>query len=367
MLGKFKLATKFSLLLSLVFIGAILISGFVLSKALEQKAEAEVSYRGQVVLQMVNSIRDYTNAHITPLLSPNLETQQNFIPETIPSFAAREVFEELRKNEEYQNFFYKDATLNPTNLADRADEFETSLIERFRNKPGLQTLSGFRTLFKEKLFYSARPFAITNSNCLRCHSTPKVAPKSHLARYGTENGFGWQLNDIIATQIIYIPASKVFESFRQAFSLFISIFVAIFTLVILLINYLLKRNVIQPIKPMAQLAQKISTNTMIYDEAEKFELKHLGAIALRTDELGHLGRVFQKMVREISAREQRLKKQVQELRIEIDEAKRVRQVDQIADTEYFQKLCQEAKDIRNKWAESPQEEGDSMNKFRELN
>ena len=56
MSGNFKLATKFTLLLSLVFIGAILISGFALSKALEQKAEDEIDYRGQVLMQMVNSV-----------------------------------------------------------------------------------------------------------------------------------------------------------------------------------------------------------------------------------------------------------------------------------------------------------------------
>jgi len=110
--------------------------------------------------------------------------------------------------------------------------------------------------------------------------------------------------------------------------------------------------VIQPIKPMAQLAQKISTDTISYDEAKEFELKRLGAVAKRTDELGQLGRLFQKMIRQVYAREQRLKQQVQELRIEIDEAKRVRQVADIAETEYFQKLRHDAKDIRNKWAES---------------
>jgi sensor histidine kinase YesM len=349
MSGNFKLATKFTLLLSLVFIGAILISGFALSKALEQKAEDEIDYRGQVLMQMVNSVREYTNTRITPLLAPKLETQQTFIPETIPSFAAKEVFDNLRKNEEYKNFFYKDATLNPTSLGDKADKFETNLIETFRNKPGLENISGFRTMFGEELFYSAKPFSIKNPSCLSCHSTPEAAPKSHLASYGTENGFGWKLHDILGTQIIYVPASKVFDSARQAFSLFIGIFIGIFTLVILLINYLLKRNVIQPIKPMAQMAQKISADTMSVEEAEEFDRKSLGAIAKRGDELGQLGRVFQKMVREIYAREQRLRQQVQELRIEIDQTKRARQVEAIAESDYFQKLHQEAKDIRKQW------------------
>jgi hypothetical protein len=173
MLGNFKLATKFTLFLSLVFIGAILISGFALSKALERKAEDEINYRGQVLMQMVNSVRNYTNTRINPLLAQRLETQEEFIPEAIPSFSAKEVFENFRENKEYKNYFYKDATLNPTNLADKADPFETELIERFRNKPGLQTISGFRNMFGEELFYSARPLPITNHQSPRSTSCLK--------------------------------------------------------------------------------------------------------------------------------------------------------------------------------------------------
>jgi hypothetical protein len=39
------------------------------------------------------------------------------------------VFERLRQTETYANFSYKDATLNPTNPKDKADDFETALIE----------------------------------------------------------------------------------------------------------------------------------------------------------------------------------------------------------------------------------------------
>lgn len=350
MLGNFKLATKFTLLLSLVFIGAILVSGIVLSKALEHKAESEINYRSQVIAGMVNSVREYTGSRVSPLLTPKLETETAFIPEVIPSFAAREVFENLRKNQEYKNLFYKDATLNPTNLRDKADDFETKLVERFRQEPNLKTVSGFRNFFGEELFYSARPFSVTNPKCLRCHSTPEAAPKSHLASYGSENGFGWQLNEVLGTQVIYIPASEVFDNARQASALFVSIFIGIFALVILLINYLLKQNVLQPIKPLAQVAQKISTDEMSAEEAEEYERKKLAPIAKRTDELGQLGRVFQKMVREIYAREQQLRQQLQKLRVEIDEVKRASEVADIAETESFQKLQQEAKDMRNKWA-----------------
>ncbi|MBP5972224.1 DUF3365 domain-containing protein [Brasilonema sp. CT11] len=347
-----KLAVKFTLLLSLVFIGAVLMSSFALSKTLKHRAEDEINYRGQLIVQMINSVRDYTANHITTLVAPNLETKQHFIPESIPSFAVREVFENLRKNKEYKDYFYKDATLNPTNLRDKADEFERQLLENFRNEPELKILSGFRNMSGDKLFYSARPLTLKDSSCLRCHGTPETAPKSYVETYGTENGFGWKLNEIIATQVVYFPASEIFDRVSQGFLLFIAIFLGIFTLVIFTFNDLLKRNVLQPIKPMAQLAQKISTDTFVYDQNEKVELRSLVAIAKRNDELGQLGQVFLRMVHQVYTREQRLKKQMQELSIQIDETKKARQVAEIVDADYFQNLSIQAKEIRKKWAET---------------
>ncbi|BAU12377.1 sensor protein [Leptolyngbya sp. NIES-3755] len=348
MLKTSKLATKFTLLLSLVFVSAIVLSGLVLSRALEKRAEGDISYRGQLISEMINSVRYYTGERVAPLLMPLVETQSTFVPEVIPSFSAREVFENLRKNSEYKDYFYKDAFLDPTNLRDKADEFESEIIDRFRNNPNLKSVSNFRDSFGERLFYTARPFVLKNQACLRCHSTPEVAPKSHLASYGSENGFNWKLNEVLGTQIIYVPASQVLENARQASVLFIGIFVAIFAIVILLINYLLKRNVIQPIKPLAQIAQKISADEMTGAEAEEFERKKLAPIAKRNDELGQLGRVFQGMVREIHAREQQLRQQLQKLSLEIDEAKRSRQVAEITESDTFQQLKQEAKELRSK-------------------
>jgi CRP-like cAMP-binding protein len=82
-------------------------------------------------------------------------------------------------------------------------------------------------------------------------------------------------------------------------------------------------------------------------EAGVYEPESLDQVAARTDELGQLGRVFQRMVREVYSREQRLKQQVAELRIEIDEAKKERQVAEITETEYFQQLKMKASQLRS--------------------
>jgi DNA-binding response OmpR family regulator len=81
-------------------------------------------------------------------------------------------------------------------------------------------------------------------------------------------------------------------------------------------------------------------------EAEKFELDSLADVAARSDALGQLARVFQRMAREVYAREQLLKQQVRELKIELDEARQARQLAEITDTEYFQQLEAKAEDLR---------------------
>jgi CheY-like chemotaxis protein len=73
-------------------------------------------------------------------------------------------------------------------------------------------------------------------------------------------------------------------------------------------------------------------------EAGTFDPASLIGVAARGAALGQLARVFQRMAREVFAREQRLKREVQQLRIEIDESRTTRQVAEITETDYFQAL-----------------------------
>lgn len=77
-----------------------------------------------------------------------------------------------------------------------------------------------------------------------------------------------------------------------------------------------------------------------------FDAESLTDVAGRGDELGRLARVFQRMALEVQAREQRLKQQIQQLRIEIDEVKKARQVAEITETDYFSQLQKRANELR---------------------
>ncbi len=278
MLKNFQLSQKFNILLLTVFAIAVIVGGVAFSAILSRNTEQQVSANATLLLQTMLSVRQYTLNQVAPELAPRLETETEFLPQTVPGYSAREVFEDLRKNPEYDNFFYKEATLNPTNLRDKADGFETNLVKNFQTNLALKEMTGYRSSPAGELFYIARPIAIAKESCLRCHSTPEAAPKSLLATYGSTNGFGWKLNDIVGAQIISLPASLVANSTQHDFFLLMGIITTAFASIFLLINLLLKYTVIRPLNKMAKVANEVSLGNM-QGEFERGSNDEIGKLA----------------------------------------------------------------------------------------
>src|SRR2546428_2899922 len=68
-------------------------------------------------------------------------------------------------------------------------------------------------------------------------------------------------------------------------------------------------------------------------KANTFQPESLDEVARRPDELGQLALVFQEMARQVYAREQQLQRQVQQLRIEIDQARNASEVAGITESD----------------------------------
>lgn len=100
----------------------------------------------------------------------------------------------------------------------------------------------------------------------------------------------------------------------------------------------LEREYIEQVAHVAEAAAAV--------EAGTFDPTMLDSVAAREDTLGQLARVFSRMAEEVRAREQRLRQEVQQLRIEIDEARAAKQVEEITETEYFRHLQTTADRLR---------------------
>jgi HAMP domain-containing protein len=262
MLKNLKLSAKLNLLLLAIFVIVVTLSGTLLSWILAQNAEEVVTDKAFLLIETMGAVRDYTSTEVNPELAPRLETEDQFLPQTVPGYSARQVFEDLRTRPEYRDFFYKEATLNPTNLRDKADEFEAGVVEEFRNQSALKEKTGFRSLPGGDIFYIARPISISKKSCLRCHGVPEDAPKSQLATYGDKTGFGWKLDEIVGAKIISVPATKVFERARRLQFSVIGLLSFFLLLTIGLINIFLRLTITSPLRKMSQLAKQVSTGDM---------------------------------------------------------------------------------------------------------
>ena len=81
-------------------------------------------------------------------------------------------------------------------------------------------------------------------------------------------------------------------------------------------------------------------------EQDVYQPDELAEVVSRRDDLGKLAQVFDRMAKEIQAREEKLHRQIRQLRVEIDEVKRAQQVAEVTETEYFRKLQEDARELR---------------------
>jgi HAMP domain-containing protein len=113
-------------------------------------------------------------------------------------------------------------------------------------------------------------------------------------------------------------------------------YVTLFLLVLLISNGLTR-----PTIALTQIAERIGEGD--YEQ----DLSSLSAGRSR-DEIGTLAHVFSIMVDKVRQREQTLRRQVEELRIEIDETKRKEQVEKIVDSDFFRDLQAKAQRVRSR-------------------
>jgi len=265
---------------NLVFIPVLLLCfgaiGYVTERALVESARQHVEQNARIIMEAALSSRTYTTKQVAPLLQqknfklqtavaalrktieevpksvdqnvPNdlrasvkrgfllgqqraLTALEDFLnsikgksdelldtefhPQSVPAFAATEIFGYLR--EKFPNYFYKEATLNPTNPRDRATDWETDIVNHFRGDTGHGEMSAARDTPNGISLFLARPITVNNVSCLECHSTADKAPAEMIKLYGTANGFDWKLNDIIGAQVVSVPLAVPLQSAQTAF------------------------------------------------------------------------------------------------------------------------------------------------------
>ncbi|MBD1845596.1 GAF domain-containing protein [Cyanobacteria bacterium FACHB-63] len=110
----------------------------------------------------------------------------------------------------------------------------------------------------------------------------------------------------------------------------------------------------QPIQALITVPLKTEQNVIgamnvIHHQAIHYTAQHLKLLSTVSSQAAQAianAQFHQQQVQQAKAREEKLKQQLQELRSEVDAAKRSRQITEITETEYFQQLQQRAGQLR---------------------
>jgi len=250
--------------LAAVFLVAALISGYICWNMLEANASREVLTEAGLMMDSAAAVRAYTSNEIVPLLTDHVKDE--FPPQIVAAYAATQNF--LKFHETHPNYAYKEATLNPTNPRDRAADWESDIIQRFRNDENTKELVGVRDTPMGRALYMARPIH-AKAGCLVCHSTPAAAPRTMIAKYGSDNGFGWGLNEIVAAQVVNVPFANATHNAQREFQAFMTMLVAVFVVAFVVVNALIYYLIVRPVRRIATVADRVSLGDMAAEDFPK--------------------------------------------------------------------------------------------------
>jgi protein-histidine pros-kinase len=247
------LLLRINLALGTAFVLAALLLAFVCSRLLESNARQELLREAGLMMDSAVATFAYTSEEILPLLQAPL--QSTFLPQSVPFYATTQNF--LKLHAQHPEYSFKEATLNPTNPRDRAMDWESDLIERFRNSATSQEIVGERDTPLGRSLYLARPIRVT-AECLTCHGSASAAPATLRARYGANNGFGWQPDEVVGTRVISVPLAAAEADAHRALQGIVIAIAAVFLVLLVLTNALVYGLSVRPLRRISLIADALS-------------------------------------------------------------------------------------------------------------
>lgn len=265
---------RINLILLVAFALGLAAITVVVTSLLRENATREVLAQAGLMVDSATAIRSYTETEIGPLLTEKMVTA--FRPQSVPFYAATQNFLMLHKK--HPDYAYKEATLNPTNPRDRATDWEADIVERFRNDPVATQITGARDTPTGRILYLARPIR-ADPGCLGCHGLPSAAPATMLARYGADNGFGWQPHEVVGAQLVSVPFASAEASARRVRRGVLTAIAAMFAIILVVVNLSLYLLVIRPVRRIAAIADRVSLGDASVEEFPRRGGREVAALA----------------------------------------------------------------------------------------
>jgi hypothetical protein len=297
--------------IGLVFILAAIFIVHHVNKYNRQQALKEAEIKSKLILDRNLAIHTYFSHNLKPelfdLTEPFLSADY-FAPSWMSSTYAVRKIDEYFKTMATEKYYYKECAINARSPDNEADEFERSFIEELNSNPQLQYRSMVRRFDDQSYFVTIRRGEVMNDSCLRCHSTPKAAPKGLIDVYGPERSFKRKSGDVISAISIRVPLSIAYANAdhlsKQLSGVLLLVLLSIFA-----VQYLVFKTIITaPLKKIRDKAIQISKDD-----------KHLGEEIPDTAgrELHELGMAFNSMSQRVRQTIDHLEESVNKRTVEL--------------------------------------------------
>jgi HAMP domain-containing protein len=280
-----KIRWKIDLAMAGAFLIGLGLAGFGAYQILRTNALEASRESAKIIMEEASADRTYTSDSIKPLLEQQMKVQ--FLPHSIPSFSALSIFKIVRQK--LPEYTYREPTLNPTNVNDRAIDWEADIINGFRDDASRGETMIIRDTPGGQFLVLARPLKASSQACLSCHSTPEAAPATMVALYGSQNGFGWKLGEIVGAQMVSIPLGVPLGRAYQALLWFMLALAGTFLVIVIIVDLLLRGLVVKPVAEISEMADKVSMGQLDTPEY----------VRNSNDEIGSLSQSFNRMRRSL--------------------------------------------------------------------
>ncbi len=275
--------TRFLIIIGILTLLTLVVLGWASYEFSRRVALKEAGNKGEIIFNYLQAHRLFFQKNQTPLISELIE-KDRFYPNLMSGFAATSTTFNYF-NQRMPGFTIKYAAANPIKETNRADDFEVEITNKFKADQKLKETSGTITKNGINFFYRAIPLKVDNQKCLECHSDPATAPKDQVAIYGSESGYNWKMNEIVASLLVYIPISEAIAQAKQTAMVILGIGAGCMVFILFVISIFLEKGVVQPLIRLNGRTEEISLGKSLDQPV----------VIKSNDEIGSLSRAIDRL------------------------------------------------------------------------
>lgn len=272
MLGNLTIRKRIMVILAAVYLVSLLVAVAGGYFVLKQETTREAIEKTELFAAVMSANQLYVAQNIRPEIKDRLPDL--YFPEALVGIQMMVETAELIQ-QEYPEYIFRIVSPNPLNQNNLSDAFENRIIDEFASRQ-VESWEGFIKKDGKNFYATAIPIE-ARSGCIWCHSTPEEAHPDMVEEYGTESGYGYQLDEVVGARFIYVPTENAMQQTKKKLGISILVLSVLFLVAFLILDAVIVRSVVRPIEELTEVATEISKGKMDreFDVASDDEIKAL--------------------------------------------------------------------------------------------